>query len=629
MKQRKLLSIGFVLLLTAGAFVFVFMRAGAAFNPNNLIDDGIFSNSNSMTAAQIDTFLNNFGSNSCISTNSGFEARVPSGYTPSGGFTYGNFTTAGTVIATAAQVYGINPRVLLTTLQKEQSLVNSSASYCNDGDEHKYAAAAGYGCPDGGTVYNWSGVSLYRRYGSEHTNTGSTCVNSAAKAGFSQQVIRAAWLLKFGQQRSKGNTNWAVVGGSWDNSDDPYSSYSGPMTQGSLKRCNSCSTTYYDGYTTIDGTATHMDSGGTAALYWYTPHFHGNQNFVSIYEGWFGSTVNIDAGSVINSLPVTIVTQPAASPAVGQSITYTVSFKNNFADPVTLDAVGAVGRAGNMSTGTNRDFGWQGPLTLAAGASQQFTFTTSVYDSGPIFIWPSVIYKGIFIQYNNWGTTLAAHAPNFTLSQPLTMTPTTVYAGQNVTFSAKLKNNEPYPINYDAIGIPVKFYNRYNYDAAWVGPGVIAPGAEITLSGTRNIDKPGPFTYWVSNYFGGTFSTIGSVHQLSSLEVVPNFSVSGITFSNSPPVVGQNLGASFTITNNLPIGIDVDAVGIIGRLGTFNGSNRDIGWQGPVHFNAGETKTFSGLTRNITDLRTHYYWIRVLYKGGYYQYNNWGSTIVS
>lgn len=263
--------------------------AEAAFNSNRIIDDAIFDNSGSMSAAQIDAFLN--ARSSCISTSSGFDARIPSGYSPSGGFTYGGFVSAGQVIATSAQVFGLNPQVLLATLQKEQSLVSASSAYCNDGDEHKYAAAAGYGCPDGGTRYNWSGVSLYRRHTVERTVTGTTCVNSAAKAGFSQQVIRAAWLLKFGQQRSLGNTGWAVINGSWNNSDDPATCYGGPMTQGYRKRCsNDANPTYYDGYITIDGAATHMGTGATAALYWYTPHFHGNQNFVALFESWFGST---------------------------------------------------------------------------------------------------------------------------------------------------------------------------------------------------------------------------------------------------------------------------------------------------------------------------------------------------
>jgi hypothetical protein len=290
MKKIKLFILATIFSISGSLLIAGISSAG--FNRNRLIDDTIFDASGTMNAVQIDNFLNGFSS-SCISPNSGFEARVPSGYSPSGGFTYGNFGSAGQVIATAAQVYGINPRVLIVTLEKEQSLVtgrNNFNGYCMTTSQHKYAAAMGYGCPDSGGSYSYSGISLYRRNGVERTSVSSTCVNSSAKAGFSQQVIRAAWLLKFGQQRSKGNINWAVITGSWDNSDDLQSYYSGPMTQGTFQRCSSCQAAYYDGYITIDNTATHMDTGGTAALYWYTPHFHGNENFVDLFTNWFGST---------------------------------------------------------------------------------------------------------------------------------------------------------------------------------------------------------------------------------------------------------------------------------------------------------------------------------------------------
>ena len=618
-----------ILLFTSVVILQGASPASAAFISNELMDDAVFSNSNSMTAAQIDTFLNS-QQNSCISTNSGFEAAQPTGYTPAGGFTFGGYVTAGQVIATAAQVYELNPRVLITTLEKEQSLVTgqNSTTYClpSLSGNHKFAAAAGYGCPDSITTHSYTGLNLYRRNGVIQTEVNPTCVNSSIKAGFSQQVIRAAWLLKFGEQRSKGNTSWNIQKPSWDNSDDPLTCYGGPMTQGNRKRCSSdASTVFYDGYTTIDGVSTHMDTGTTAALYWYTPHFHGNQLFVSIYEGWFDSTLYLDASTIIANIPVIIVSQPYSTPAVGQKVDYVVSFKNNFSFQITLDSVGVVGRASNI----NRDFGWQGPITLQPGASQQFTFTSTTFDTGNISMWPALLYQGNYVQYNNWGSTIVSHTPNLTLSQPLSVDAATIYAGQNVTFSSKLKNNEPFPINYDAIGIPVKFYDRYNYDAIWVGPGQIAAGAELPISGVRNIDKPGPFTYWVSDYFGGTYTTIGAVKRFDSQVIAPNFSVSGITLTNTVPARGENLGASFAVTNNLPFPIDVDAVGVVGRFGTFSGPNRDLGWQGPVHFNANETKTFTGFSRTISDVGVHYYWIGILYKGSYLQYNNWGSTIVS
>jgi len=305
MKKKALSSLLLLLVVVAG-LVFRALPAHA-FTPNLLMDDTVFNHVASMNSGQINTWLNTFPS-SCISPNNGFSAPDPTGYSPSGGFTYGGNVSAGQVVYDAAQAYSINPQVLLTTLQKEQSLV-TGGSGCSP---LAYTGAMGYGCPDGGTTYNYSGVNLYTINGTTVTAVNGTCVNSAAKAGFSEQIIHAAWLLKFGEQRSEGNTAWNVQmtnspqpGDVWDNSDDPLSCYGGPMTQGSFKRCSTdTSAVFYDGYTTIDGASTHMDTGATASLYWYTPHFNGNQNFDNLFIAWFGGIISSNYFSCHNSSSV-------------------------------------------------------------------------------------------------------------------------------------------------------------------------------------------------------------------------------------------------------------------------------------------------------------------------------------
>jgi hypothetical protein len=272
MKKVNLLSKLFVSATMMLAIFAQTIPAHADFNHNLIMTDNIFNNSGSMNTSQINAFLNSFPS-SCLSTNNGFSSPDPTGYNPSDGYTYGANVSGGQVIADAAQAYGINPQVLLATLQKESSVVSGTASY-----HCQYInTAMGYGCPD----------------------SGSCPTNPATMSGFSKQVIHAAWLLKFGEERSKGNTGWNVQytnypqpGDHWDNSDDPPTCYGGPMTQGTLSRGCSQPAVYYDGYTSIDGSTVHIDSGATAALYWYTPHFSGNQNFITIFQGWFGNTVS-------------------------------------------------------------------------------------------------------------------------------------------------------------------------------------------------------------------------------------------------------------------------------------------------------------------------------------------------
>ena len=478
----------------------------------------------------------------------------------------------------------VNPKILMVLIQKESSLLNDDWPWPNE-----YKTATGYGCPD-------------------------TAGCDANYFGLYNQVYNASHQFRY-----------------YANNPRPTDRYHLGTENVLYNPNSSCGTK-----------AVNIQNQATLGLYLYTPYTpnqaaldnlygtgdgcsaYGNRNFWRLYNDWFGSTLAVNS----SSLAISAITLPTSTPAVGQTITYTASFTNTLSSAVTFDGIGMVGRAGSIS-GANRDFGWQGAVTLQAGATQQFAFTTTVRESGKLFMWPAIYFAGGYIQYNNWGNTVTPHPASLTLSQPLAINASAIYSGQDITFSAKVKNNEAVAIDYDAIGIPVKFYDRYNYDAAWVGPGTIAAGAELTLSGLRNIDKPGPYSYWVANYIGGVYSTIDSIKKLTATDPSPNFSVAGITFTNTTPVKGENLGATLNITNNLPVGIDVDGVGVVGRLGSFTGANRDIGWQGPIHFNAGETKTFTGYSRKITEIDTHYYWIGILYKGGYIQYNNWGSTIVS
>jgi hypothetical protein len=593
--------------------------SGSEFNAGKIIDDAVFYNDNSMSIPEIQAFLNSKvpscdtnGTQMYNSTQTRAQWAAANGrplppYTCLKDYTQnipsiinggsdlcttsitGGSKNAAQIIHDVAQACGINPQVLIVLLQKEQSLVTDTWPWPT-----QYQAATGYGCPD-------------------------TAPCDAEFYGFYNQVYQAAKAFR----RYEANPN----------------SYN--------YKANRNNFIYYNpNLSGCGGSNVYIHNQATASLYIYTPYqpntaalnnlygtgdscsAYGNRNFWRMFNDWFGSTLATSA-LIQSGISVNIVSQPYSTPAIGQVMNYTVSYTNNLSFQITLNAVGVVARAGSMTTGTNRDFGWQGPITLPIGATQQFTFTITNYDAGAIHMWPAIYFQGDYIQYNNWGTTINGHVPNFSLTPILSHSPATVYAEQDITFSTTLKNNEAFPITYDAIGIPVRFYDTYNYDAAWIGSGIISPGAEIPIVGIRNLDKPGPFKYWVSSYFGGSFSTIGSVKSFNALPLIPNFSVSGLSLTPNSPAQGGDIAASFTVTNNLPVPITVSAVGVVGRLGTFTGANRDIGWQGPVTFAANETKTFTGYSRTITEVSAHHYWIGVLHQGSYIQYNNWGSTIFS
>jgi hypothetical protein len=225
--MKRLFTLTMILSLLLPSLVFLGGSAKAAVNNNNLVDDYTFDNTGTMSAGQINSWLNSIPG-SCISPNSGFSSSDPVGYT------------------------------------------NSSA------------------LP----------TPLFYRNGTAVNSISGSCVNHNVYAGFSEQVVHAAWALSIWRHKSEGLTGWAAINGGWNHCDDinacpasmnipsGWSCYSGLMTQGTLKRCSTDTVgTFYDGYATIDGHALHMDNGSTAALYVYTPHI---QSFTTLFSQFFG-----------------------------------------------------------------------------------------------------------------------------------------------------------------------------------------------------------------------------------------------------------------------------------------------------------------------------------------------------
>jgi hypothetical protein len=263
--MKKLLLLLLSGTLAFGLF-FNYTPVAKAYSNVHMIDNAVFDNTGSMTAGQIDSFLNGFPS-SCISSNHGFTAPYPVDW-----YTYGANVSAGTVIRRAADIWGINPQVTLATLQKEEQLVNGSQGCAT----WRFWSAMGYDCPGPVThSYPATGGSL-------------TCVAHESNVGFSQQVSHGAWQLEFGRYRSEGDGNL-----NWDG--DGAITYYGFMTQGSRARAIGQPVVYYDGNVTLGNGSTFVDNGATASLYSYTPYL--NQSFPGIFESFFG------AGSTTGASP--------------------------------------------------------------------------------------------------------------------------------------------------------------------------------------------------------------------------------------------------------------------------------------------------------------------------------------
>ena len=238
---------------------------GSMFNPGLIISDSVFYDFGTMSVADIQRFLDGrvaackAGPDrpGCLKD---YRISTP-GATGSAGrcesLPAKNNITAAELIYDVARACGINPRVILVKLQKEQGLVTAT-----DPSPRAYDFALGMDCPD--------------------TPTGC----SQASAGFFWQLYKGVGQLKW------------------------YNNPAGSFTW--LKPGTVISRPYYPNYTNgprCGSQSFRLENKATAALYYYTPYVpnqaalnnlygtgdgcssYGNRNFWRFFSDWFGSPI--------------------------------------------------------------------------------------------------------------------------------------------------------------------------------------------------------------------------------------------------------------------------------------------------------------------------------------------------
>ena len=246
--MKKIIIIFFVLSLSLPTYLlsdlkfFVPKAEAADFNPSNLISDGEFINTSSMNVNEIQDFLS--GKNSTLkdfSENGRSAAQII--YDAAHG--YGDAAGSYSSININSSTGTINPKAILVTLQKEQSLVTNNY-YDRD---RALLKAMGFACPEGNAVGDYNG---------------NGCTD--AYEGFTRQVENAAWQFRYNYEYALGR---AV--------NPPRSHYKvGDTVACDEDRCG-------NSYNVTIGNA------ATASLYSYTPHvYNGNYNFWNNYINWFG-----------------------------------------------------------------------------------------------------------------------------------------------------------------------------------------------------------------------------------------------------------------------------------------------------------------------------------------------------
>ncbi len=234
---------------------------------NHIIDDQVFRDTSTMSALDIQSFLDSEGSGLA-----GFSAVEDCGSTSGSHYSYyanfyycGHNASAAQIIYAAAQAYGINPRVILATLEKEQSLVttpNPTASQLN-------CAMGYYSC--------------------------------SRDSGFFYQVDNATWQFRTDMELGSGNNYWGYTPSSYP-CNGATSLYSAPLKGGNNITFRDDNGTAYENIT--------LANMSTATLYCYTPYvynnpqglygnpqfgntglyYSGSYNFVNNFVSWWGST---------------------------------------------------------------------------------------------------------------------------------------------------------------------------------------------------------------------------------------------------------------------------------------------------------------------------------------------------
>lgn len=185
------------------------------FTPNYLISDAEMTDVSSMSRAEIQSFLDAYGTLGQHAFTDVDDEEKP----------------IAQIISEAATRNGISPRVILVMLQKEQSLVDDE-----NPSQSQLDWAMGYGICDGCT-YETGAAQRFR--------------------GIAKQINSSTLQLADGYLADLEENGETVIG----------------MGPGITVEIDD-----------VDVTPT---NNATAALYTYTPHLHGNQNFVKLWIQWF------------------------------------------------------------------------------------------------------------------------------------------------------------------------------------------------------------------------------------------------------------------------------------------------------------------------------------------------------
>lgn len=251
------------ILLTLALPLQALAQVDPAFNPNKIVDDAVFPDiqtfggpqgiqkfleiKNSVLADTSLAFLTKLKEPDSVTLKQNLDDPRPN---------LGRLRTAAELIWDASRQSGLNPQVILVTLNKEQGLITSANGYSGGKLQKALDRAMGFDCPDGtgcGDLFPGFYYQLFGNYdsdGNRYLGAAKSLIKSFnVPGGRGPQVGGVA--AKVGDSVTVDNTQG-----------EPYNAPAQQLVT--------------------------LANRATAALYRYTPHvFNGNYNFWRYYNGWF------------------------------------------------------------------------------------------------------------------------------------------------------------------------------------------------------------------------------------------------------------------------------------------------------------------------------------------------------
>jgi len=450
-----------------------------SFTPNNLIFDNDFINTSSMSIDEIQSFLERFNS-PLANTDPSFLKRFCG--TPVS--QCNNNKTAAQIIYEAAtltvdgQPKGVNPGVILVTLQKEQSLITKTS--WND------SCPAGNNCPPGTLQYalDWAmGYSVYED---------GTRIQELK--GFIQQLLgvpNSYW----GAPRSLRYNFEAGLG--------PYNTHFGDGFE------LSNDTSYYN---VPSSQYVKPENRATLALYRYTPHvFNGNYNFWYYWNYWFGSIYNIEVSSQISFSPTTNWYY-----VDGNIVWIDFGIKNKNKISMKLERI----KVDIWDSKGYQDIYGVSDYVLESG--ENFLLSNSSAFRKKIFKYAADYTAQIWIKYRGkWYLPKGAQTKNFRvipmkwnyfyLNPNLSLNPSQIYEGQNTTAIFKIYNKTSAPLYLERLKVDMRDGTK-NYDIT--GYSGYTLNGSFDFSQSKTINEAGTYTAGVRVKINGKwFVPLGNVDK--------------------------------------------------------------------------------------------------------------------